>query len=549
MSKKSGLNLFDFTPQKAQQAQKNKNNVLQKYSNQAQNILSGTSPVAQMKKLKAKHYITVSQLQNEISKNIRNNPQFQRIYLRGGVTKINKYKWVWYVDIDDPKQKNCSMSIELTRRVFTQLPFKLQVGKSIDIVGRLFLSRRYNANQIRVESVLPAGISTMYLKLMQTKHYLQKNGYFAEDHKQVLPKFPQRIAVVTSKQGAVIRDIIETARARDPLVQIVLLPTSLANPRMMVKQLRLADAPQKHFDTIILGRGGGSKKDLQPFNDKQLAITIYNCSTPVVTSIGHGIDHTIADDVADCSVVTPTKAADVSTPDLRETKANLDSVAKGTQSLARGNLKDTQQQVTDLVNHAFYLHPQKVFLEPRQVQAMLLWKHSIDTVKSNLNQYQQSLNQLHQQQTLQLSPQQLLTRNQLQVKIWYQKIHLQVKNFIHNTTESFQSIAQYQSLNHKYLLKQMKDKITKAQNMYQQTQAFVLHNLTAKQQQLNALIQQLQTLAPSHTMKRGYIYASNSGTQQIVNKIQQVKTGQKLALHVLGGTVQVKVLEKRKHND
>jgi exodeoxyribonuclease VII large subunit len=166
----------------------------------------------------------------------------------------------------------------------------------------------------------PDGVGNLYIEYEKLKKKLAGEGLFAVEHKKSIPKYPRVIGVVTASTGAAVKDIMSTIKRRFPSCEVILFPSLVqgasAAPNI-VAQIKKAD--EYGLDTLIIGRGGGSIEDLWAFNDENVARTIYNCKTPIISAVGHEIDYTIADFVADLRAPTPTGAAEMAVPTVMDT--------------------------------------------------------------------------------------------------------------------------------------------------------------------------------------------------------------------------------------
>ena len=186
------------------------------------------------------------------------------------------------------------------------------------------------AYQLYVTSISPDGIGALYLAYEQLKARLEAEGLFSPAHKKEIPKYPEKIGVITSPTGAAIRDIINVCKRRYPISKIYLYPSLVQGEGAEKNLIEAVDYFDRSglADVIIIGRGGGSLEDLFAFNSEALARRIYDCKTPVISAVGHETDFTICDFVADRRAPTPSAAAEIATPDLREISLRLDMLSE-----------------------------------------------------------------------------------------------------------------------------------------------------------------------------------------------------------------------------
>ena len=225
------------------------------------------------------------------------------------------------------KDAESSLRCVMFRSSAQSLRFRPASGMSVAAVGRIAVYPRDGAYQLYCTRLIPGGVGDLYAAYEQLKEQLQKEGLFDRAHKKPLPAFPQRIAVITSSAGAAVRDIIRVLGKRWPNSEVVLLPVRVQGteaPAEIAGAIRYANRYQVG-DLIITGRGGGSMEDLWAFNEEIVARAIYRSRIPVISAVGHEIDFTIADFVADRRAETPTAAAEMAVPDIRELMQRAES--------------------------------------------------------------------------------------------------------------------------------------------------------------------------------------------------------------------------------
>lgn len=223
------------------------------------------------------------------------------------------------------KDEHASLPCAMWRSAVEQLRFALEDGQHLRVFGRLGVFAKQGRFQMYADKAEPAGLGALMLELEQRRAKLAAEGLFAADRKRPLPRWPRRIGVVTSAHGAAIHDILQVARRRCPSC-ILLSPAIVQGPdapaslrRALDRLVRLGDV-----DVVIIGRGGGSMEDLWAFNDERLARAIAACPVPVVSAVGHEVDVTICDLVADVRAATPSQAAELVVPDLLAARRALE---------------------------------------------------------------------------------------------------------------------------------------------------------------------------------------------------------------------------------
>lgn len=225
------------------------------------------------------------------------------------------------------KDAESSVRCVMFRSAASKLRFRPESGMGVIVYGRVSVYPRDGAYQLYCEAILPEGSGALQLAYEQLREKLAKEGLFDREHKKPIPRYPERIAVVTSSAGAAVHDIIRVLRRRWPLAKVILLPVRVQGeeaPPEIAAAIRWASA-HKIADTLITGRGGGSIEDLWAFNDERVARAIYDCEIPVISAVGHEPDVTIADFVADLRAATPSNAAELAVPDVNELLQAIDS--------------------------------------------------------------------------------------------------------------------------------------------------------------------------------------------------------------------------------
>ena len=321
---------------------------------------------------------------NTIEKNI---PQ---CFVQGEISNLSKpSSGHWYFTLKD---KNGQVRCAFFRLNQRKIKFSPENGMSVIIRGATTLYPQRGDFQLIIQQMEPAGIGNLQLAFDQLKNKLRLEGLFDSENKKEIPSFPNNIGVISSATGAVIRDIIKVLKLRYPLAQILLYDTIVQGEsahKKIIKALESADR-SKNCDVIILARGGGSLEDLWAFNEEDLARSIYACSTPIISSIGHETDTTIADFVSDLRAPTPSAAAVAATPDINTILYNAsklkqylyDSIKqsieskKATLALLKLKIIDPSQQL--------FLNAQK--LDEYEVRLLKVNKSVVNNHKENLKQ-------------------------------------------------------------------------------------------------------------------------------------------------------------------
>ena len=249
-------------------------------------------------------------------------------FIQGEISNLSKpSSGHWYFSLKDENSQIRCAFFRLNQR---KIQFTPENGMSVIIRGVTTLYPQRGDFQLIVQQMEPAGVGNLQLAFDQLKNKLRLEGLFDSENKKEIPEYPEKIGVISSSTGSVIRDIIEVLKSRYPLSEILLYDTIVQGENAhhkIIKALKAAD-DQKICDVLILARGGGSLEDLWAFNEEELARAIFDCSTPIISSIGHETDTTIADFVADLRAPTPSAAAVSATPDVNAILYNAAKLRK-----------------------------------------------------------------------------------------------------------------------------------------------------------------------------------------------------------------------------
>jgi exodeoxyribonuclease VII large subunit len=262
-------------------------------------------------------YVTVSELTKFIKLVIDENPYLQRVYIKGEISNFKSHtSGHFYFTIKDESSRINAIMFSTSNK---KLVFTPKDGMKVLVTGRISVYEANGGYQIYVDDMLEDGIGNLYIAFEQLKEKLQKEGLFNLEHKKRIPKIPNRVGIITAPTGAAIKDILSTIKRRFPLCETILFPSLVQGTEAVaniVKQIKNAEG--YNLDVLIVGRGGGSIEDLWPFNEEIVARAIFECKIPVISAVGHEIDYTISDFVADLRAPTPTGAAEIAVPNISD---------------------------------------------------------------------------------------------------------------------------------------------------------------------------------------------------------------------------------------
>ena len=272
-----------------------------------------------------RRYISVTTLNKYLKNKFDTDPHIQTLCLKG---EISNYKGhtrghLYFTLKDEGSRINAVMFSSSAAK----LTFEPKDGMKVLVVGRVSVYEPNGGYQIYINEMQEDGVGNLYLKFEELKKKLSLEGLFDDIHKKEIPKFPSKIGIITAPTGAAIRDILSTLKRRFPRVETILFPSLVQGElaaNNIVEQIKKAD--EYNLDVLIVGRGGGSIEDLWSFNEEIVARAIFEAHTPIISAVGHEIDFTISDFVADLRAPTPTGAAEMAVPNIVDVRNFLNQL-------------------------------------------------------------------------------------------------------------------------------------------------------------------------------------------------------------------------------
>lgn len=268
-------------------------------------------------------YLTVTALTKYIKYKFDHDYNLEEVLLEGEISNFrHNSRGHFYFTLKD---ENASISVIMFSSFAKTVKFEPKDGMKVFVKGNVSVYEPQGTYRLNVKEMKSDGVGDLYLAFQQLKSELEKEGLFDPRYKKKLPMFPNTVGVITSPTGAAIRDIINTIGRRYPLTRVVLYPAIVQGDGAkddIVKQIKLAN-DQNICDVLIVGRGGGSIEDLWAFNERIVAQAIFDSNIPIISAVGHEIDFTIADFVADMRAATPTAGAEIATPSIDVLKENI----------------------------------------------------------------------------------------------------------------------------------------------------------------------------------------------------------------------------------
>lgn len=446
-------------------------------------------------------YLTVTALTKYIKRKFDTDSHLKNLWLRGEISNFKHHsRGHMYLTIKDDQARLQAVMFAGNNR---SLKFKPENGMNVLIKGEISVFEAFGQYQLYIQEMEPDGIGSLYLAFEQLKDRLHKLGLFDDRHKKKIPVFPKRIGIITSPTGAAVRDIITTIRRRYPIVAITVIPVLVQGPHAASSIKRAIETANEigHFDTLIVGRGGGSIEELWGFNEEIVAKAIFNSHIPIISAVGHETDITISDYVSDLRAPTPTGAAEIAVPSQQELRERI-------YTLERALTRELNREITNKNNYLQRLKQSYAFRYPKQL----------------LNQKEQELDK-HVE-----SLQRAMLNNNQQKEKEYINLHTRLL-----TQHPQKQIEQSQ--------KEVDNNIKK-QNFY------MSQIIERNKVHLINTIDKLMLLNPLETMKRGFALPYTADGV-IIKTTAQVQKDDRITVNIMDGKLscQVVQVEVEKHGD
>lgn len=331
--------------------------------------------------------ISVSQLNHYVKSIFDGDMNLNAVFITGEISNLTDHYRSGHIYLSLKDEKSVIRAVMFAGNA-RNLKFQPKNGMKILACGRVSVYEPTGQYQLYIEHMQPDGIGALNLAYEQLKEKLQKLGMFDKSKKKPIPKFPENVGVITSPTGAAIQDIKNIITRRYPNANIIIYPVMVQGESAPEQLVRAVD--QMDFynlaDVIIIGRGGGSIEDLWAFNSEELAFAIYNCKTPVISAVGHETDFTICDFVADLRAPTPSAAAELAVPDIKELNASLES---------------QKQYIISLMDRQY----QKEINKMKRMESLLKYNSPIESTKRKKQKYLLFLEKVGKQLALQAESQ------------------------------------------------------------------------------------------------------------------------------------------------
>lgn len=433
---------------------------------------------------KQRFIYSISQLSTEAKELLEGT--FPLIWVEGELSNFSSpNSGHWYFSLKDNQSQIRGAMFRMRNM---HIPFQPKNGLQVLIRARVSLYTARGDFQLIVEHMEEAGDGALRRAYEQLKSQLQREGLLESRDKQKIPTHPQRIGIITSPTGAAIRDILHTLKRRAPSIPITIYPAAVQGeqaPEQLIDALQQA-IDEKRCDTLIIGRGGGSMEDLWAFNNEALARAIYHSPIPVISAVGHEIDHTICDFVADQRAPTPSAAAEMASPDHAVWQQQLQQIKQRLARSALNQITPKQQQLSWLRQRI--RHPQQLIIEQSQ----------------QIDDREQQLNRLIKQ-----------TINQKQQQLEWLAARIQQKSPSHQ-------LAHYQ-----HHFEQLRERLNNSGKQ----------QLSERKQRLSQQAHQLNAVSPLATLSRGYSIVTDPQDGTVIQSSGQVNAGDKINIQLNKGRI------------
>ncbi len=335
------------------------------------------------------NYITVTQLTRYIKYKIDNDQNLMKIYLKGEISNFKAHtRGHFYFTIKDENTRINAIMFASSAAKVKVMP---QDGMKVLVSGRISVYESTGSYQIYVDTLEEDGVGNLYVAFEELKKKLEKEGLFAEAHKKKIPRIPRKIGIITAPTGAAIKDILSTLKRRWPLAETILFPSLVQGKEAAVDIVRNIELAKNYdLDVLIVGRGGGSIEDLWCFNEEIVARAIYDLDIPVISAVGHEIDFTISDFVADLRAPTPTGAAEMAVPNINDIVSLLNQLEIRLINSVNNTLKLRKEKL-EKIKESFILKNPISMYEVKEEKFDNIYERLITSYKNIINVNKQSL--------------------------------------------------------------------------------------------------------------------------------------------------------------
>lgn len=366
-------------------------------------------------------YLTVGALTRYLKMKFETDTHLRKVYLKGEISNFKAHTTGhYYFSIKDETSKINAIMFASNARKMKFIP---KDGMKVLLMGRVSVYEATGNYQIYVEDMIEDGVGNLYVAFEQLKEKLSKEGLFDKKYKKPIPKYPEKIGIITAPTGAAIRDILSTIKRRYPICETILFPSLVQGDLAkddLIKKIELAQ--NYDLDVLIVGRGGGSLEDMWPFNEECVARAIFASKVPVISAVGHEVDYTISDFVSDLRAPTPTGAAEMAVPHISELEEQLKQY-QARMKEAMNKTINYQKIYFDSLKTSYVLKNPNAIYEPKKQQLDLTYEKLRTTVMNQLQQVKNEFIILKQSSILK-KPNRLYESSEQQLKHVIDKLEM-----------------------------------------------------------------------------------------------------------------------------
>ena len=467
-----------------------------------------------------KEYITVAALTRYIKYKIDNDVHLNEVYLKGEISNFKAHtRGHFYFTIKD---ENARINAIMFSYNASKLKFNLEDGMKVLVKGKVSVFESTGNYQIYVEELMEDGLGNLHIAFEQLKKKLEDEGLFDSKYKKKIPKIPMTVGIVTASTGAAVKDILSTIKRRFPICKTILFPCLVQGELAkddIVKKLDIAD--NYGCDVIILGRGGGSIEDLWPFNEEIVARKVFSCKTPIISGVGHQIDFTICDFVADLRAETPTGAAERAVPLLSDLLSEIDNNKSKVINYIKSILENNKLKLKKLKESYILKNPLSMY----EIKEQKL-DNIIDKLNTTINSF---------------------------IYTSKSKLEMLLNNIVLKNPMYLYSDKKKQT---EFLIKKLDTVIISIINLSKSKLEIVLNSVVIKdpsyiyidkQKKVNHIIEKLGILNPLNALKRGYSITKLNN--KCISTIKNIKLNDKLNITLKDGIINASVVEVKNEKE
>ena len=441
-------------------------------------------------------YISVSALNRYLNYKFENDSNLKIIYLKAEISNLRLSKGILYFVLKDNESEISGLMFQSN---LSQLKFKPVDGMTVLVTGKIGIYLKRGTYSITVYSMEEAGLGDAYLRFLQLKEKLDKEGLFDQKYKLPIPKMSEKIGVITSATGDALHDIVSTIEQRFPIAEIYLYPALVQGeqaPKSLIKALKKANEGRL-VDLIIIGRGGGTIEDLSCFNDEELAREIFHSKIPTISAVGHEADYTICDFVASLRAPTPTGAAVLATREKNDIIREISNNARQVTSLAKQSMINSFSRYQEIANRHEFKNFSKM----------------LDTKIDNLKVLNNHLNLVS---PLKVIEKNISTTQDLKLRLKLINIEKRINDYATK-------------------INQLSENMGKGLNL----------QIANNHKSVNNIIDKLILLNPLNVMQKGYTLTYQDN--KIVTSISNLNNNESISVKWVDGEIKAKILEISKN--